>query len=138
MRPSNGGPPSAGPSAPGAPPGWASAQQQIERLYADAEFLTRYQSPNREVGAAATAEMTGLSAAAYPPEPPSAGNGAAAGGAGAESVAATEETNKASLATLTGQAAQTAAGYSAAGSLLGGAGSAADSLSRVDWKKIFP
>lgn len=82
--------------------------------------------------------MTGLSAAAYPPEPPSAGNGAAAGGAGAESVAATEETNKASLATLTGQAAQTAAGYSAAGSLLGGAGSAADSLSRVDWKKIFP
>jgi hypothetical protein len=52
-------------------------------------------------------------------------------------LSATEAMNRAQIAGLTGQAAQTAANYSAGASLLGGLGGTTTALSRVDWSKIF-
>lgn len=52
-------------------------------------------------------------------------------------LSATESMNRAQVAALTGEAAETAAGYKGAASLLGGAGSAIGALSKVNWSKIF-
>jgi hypothetical protein len=65
--------------AAGSAPSGATAQQKIDRLFADAEFMGRYQSQNPEVRDAATAEMSAAFEAAYPEAPPAPeGDGGAA------------------------------------------------------------
>jgi hypothetical protein len=72
-------PGASGGRAAGSAPSGAGAQQQIDKLYADPEFMKRYQSANPEMSAAATAEMAKAFEAAYPAAPPAAeGDGAAA------------------------------------------------------------